>query len=1798
MLSGDARQGHFIDNPAAEIPGAVPPGIVSAVRWHGGAVYAKTGSWLLSFNDMLGEELAKTTALAVAAKLGVRVDSVLSVGRGRYAEINTKDRVTEAAVDRVMRELPVLIGASPNRVYAPTAIPNDQYFDRQFWLQNTGQFGGLVGADIHAVAAWNTTTGSLANIVAVIDTGVQMDHPDLAGNIWHNPGEVPGNGLDDDNNGFVDDVNGWDFGELDNNPSDFQGHGTSCAGMIGAVGNNGIGVAGVNWAVSILPMKIANEFGGLEIAAIVSSHDYLTMMIGRSHNIVASNNSYGGYAPDFYVDTPTGFDPERDAIAAFIGTGATFVAAAGNGGNDGIGDDADLPTTNFPSSYNLPGIISVAATDNTDTITGFSNYGAQRVDIAAPGNGTLTASIGSNYSFFGGTSAASPVIAGTVALLKTFKPNASAVEIRQTLIDSADPLSSLQGKVVSGGRVNIERALRLIGLEGPVVRAVNPGPVTGQTDVNTGQVVRSASVTFNKAINSALLSTSHVTLIGDGNDNLFGTSDDRVITVSTVAAAPLDPKTVVVTLNLTNQSGQRLPLDRYRLTLAAAGFKDQDGNFLNGNSSAGTNEAYDFNVVSANAENEPNETLLTSTLVQFNASGQANFTGATVGNGLFATLDVDLYRVDLPRGGQLTAEIVAKRLTSGSTLDSVLRLFNALGQQIAVNDQFYGQDSFIDLFVTTGGTYYIGVSGFGNDRYNNTIAGSGAAQSRGAYTLKIGAVLVGDDRVEEVTDLPAPIRIPATGTQGSITSTLEIADSRQILDVNVTLDISHDFDGDLVVSLRSPAGTNVTLINRRGGAGKNFTETFMDDEAALAIAAGSAPFVGGFRPDSALSLFDGQSALGTWTLTVNDASALNSGQLNGWGLDVTLSNNIFGPYESNDTLVTAKVLSEIGAEAGGTARREAFIGDGGFGLLDRDAFKVSLSAGATLNALAVATTPAGALPGVLPALNTVLRIFDAAGEEVTNSAPAASKDSRIDGLVIRDGGVYYIVVTEGANTAYNPFIVTSGVAAVTTGTYTLSIVVSAGVSDRPLALDGNTLDVGFNPGGTFFSNAGVAPGTATGEVGLRWNGIEFLFDDQAAAATPKALFGGSVNGSNFVNQNTPASGVQLPLAVTDESDSFNRRVVGTGQFGNLRVQRTLSYGINDSFVAIDVFLTNLGASPLSQVSWMEAFNPEQGLNTPANTSNTALDIGIGSDATKPFVRGSVVTNANPQGLTIALAAPASDTRAHANIVSKFQNLRDSAQLLALTANDPNGAGSDDLMSLAYDLGTFDGAGGANASAHLRYFIFFGASPTAVTDLYATLNAGTGAGHLAADSATPVNEVLSNSQQAAQLPYRVYYPEGYANGDTFTFVPILNTSDQSNHVQVIARYETGERDQVIADLVIPAASRSGITITTPDLYAAGTLLVRKDTPYALEIRAQAPVAATFSHYDQFILAGGRAAIGEAFTTRVGTDWTFGQIKKDTAGGSTSDFLLFMNTTDQVIKIDSTFYPLAGSGLAPVTITQEVQPFRRSGLNLNNVPELAVGEYGVRVTADANIVACLSHYDRDNRAAAGFAGVPNAGSTGGTIPNGLLGIGSEQEILGVLNPNGSAATVQLSFLLSNGTTYRSVLTVNPHSHELLDVSTLPQFPIGQPYSVLYTSDVPVSVSEQSRSFGEGLGTTLSDRGFTLWGFGEGFRPPGDGSSVTETLQLFNPNSTDVLVEITIRFDNNLGQETFRQVVPARKSTVTNIHNFVTGSRVNVLAFYGLTVKAADPIVASMIHFDSFFPGAFTTLGTPLGISAPIV
>jgi len=266
---------------------------------------------------------------------------------------------------------PDVVYAEPNYIrYLNATTPNDPLFSRLWGLNNNGQsvYGtsGTAGADVDGPEAWDVTQGSNTVIIAVIDTGVDYNHPDLAGNIWSNPGEVAGNSLDDDHNGYVDDIRGWDFVDNDNEPMDVYGHGTHVSGTTAAVGNNSIGVAGVCWQAKIMPLRVFDAFGGSATSArIIAAVGYA---VNRGAKVI--NASFGG--PDYS-------QAEYDALSSANSAGVLFVAAAGN-------ETANNDTTPFyPAGYNLPNIISVAATDQNDDLTYFSNYGATSVHVAAPG---------------------------------------------------------------------------------------------------------------------------------------------------------------------------------------------------------------------------------------------------------------------------------------------------------------------------------------------------------------------------------------------------------------------------------------------------------------------------------------------------------------------------------------------------------------------------------------------------------------------------------------------------------------------------------------------------------------------------------------------------------------------------------------------------------------------------------------------------------------------------------------------------------------------------------------------------------------------------------------------------------------------------------------------------------------------------------------------------------------------------------------------------------------------------------------------------------------------------------------------------------------------------------------------------------------------------------------------------------------------------------------------------------------------------------------------------------------------
>lgn len=316
----------------------------------------------------------------------------------------------------------------PDRVVQFMVTPNDTQFANQ-WALNT----------IHASDAWDTTSTSAAVTVAVIDTGIDKAHEDLSANVWTNTDEIATNGIDDDSNGYIDDINGYDFANNDANPHDDHGHGTHVAGIIGAVGNNGVGVVGVTWQVKLMPIKFLDSSGSGFISDAVLAIDY-----ARTNGADILSNSWGG----------SGFSQSLyDAIARTQAAGELFVAAAGNSGAD-----ADSSPV-YPAAYDVDNIVSVANTTSSDVLNASSTYGAISVDITAPGTSIISTQLGGGYVSMTGTSMAAPFVSGALALLKNQHPTWTYTQMITQLLDTADVLPALSGKVRSGARLNLVQAV-------------------------------------------------------------------------------------------------------------------------------------------------------------------------------------------------------------------------------------------------------------------------------------------------------------------------------------------------------------------------------------------------------------------------------------------------------------------------------------------------------------------------------------------------------------------------------------------------------------------------------------------------------------------------------------------------------------------------------------------------------------------------------------------------------------------------------------------------------------------------------------------------------------------------------------------------------------------------------------------------------------------------------------------------------------------------------------------------------------------------------------------------------------------------------------------------------------------------------------------------------------------------------------------------------------------------------------------------------------------------------------------
>jgi subtilisin family serine protease len=390
--------------------------------------------------------------------------------------------VEEAAVQ--MARDPRVEFAEPNYLLYPATLPNDSLFNQQWALYNAASFvEGKPRADIDAPRAWDITTGSDNLVVAVIDVGVDLSHPDLAANAWVNPREIPGNGVDDDGNGYVDDVNGWNYVKNRSTPyddPDADWHGTHVSGTIGAVGNNQIGVSGIAWHVKLMAFKFIGAASG-STADAVKAINYVIDQKRRGTNVRVINASWGG---------PSGPASLKSAIQDAGNAGILFVCAAGNGDNYGSGIDMDA-TPNYPAAWSaeVSTMMAVAAVDSADSLTDYSNYGKNTVQVAAPGSYTLSTTPNGGYGFGLGTSMACPHVSGVAALLFAHEPSLSPAQARRRMVETADPLPSLIGRVSSNGRVNAYNALTNTGQHAPAQ------PVIGSVYANK-KVVTVAGIGF------------------------------------------------------------------------------------------------------------------------------------------------------------------------------------------------------------------------------------------------------------------------------------------------------------------------------------------------------------------------------------------------------------------------------------------------------------------------------------------------------------------------------------------------------------------------------------------------------------------------------------------------------------------------------------------------------------------------------------------------------------------------------------------------------------------------------------------------------------------------------------------------------------------------------------------------------------------------------------------------------------------------------------------------------------------------------------------------------------------------------------------------------------------------------------------------------------------------------------------------------------------------------------------------------------------------------------------------------
>ena len=494
--------------------------VLAALAWNGQA-------WAQQRQE--GEVLVKIRADASPAeKAQVDVDAdadldheVAAVEGGVIHRVHSRSRGTDQLLKDVGRSRAVLY-VEPNFIVHAVIIPNDPSFGQLWGLRNTGQVvqgtAGTPGADIKAEPAWTVTTGTSSVVVGVVDTGIDYTHPDLAANVWGNPGGI---------GGCAAGTHGFNAITKTCDPLDDNNHGSHVSGTIGAVGNNGVGVVGVNWTTSIMGLKFLNSAGSGTTADAISAIDFAVNAKIAGVNVRVLSNSWGG----------GGFSQALlDEINKANANDILFVAAAGNNGSNN-----DI-TPFYPADYNAPNVVAVAATDSNDNLASFSNFGPTTVHLGAPGVNILSTTRNNTYSYFSGTSMATPHVSGAAALFLS-QASLTVAALKAKVLASVDPIPALIGITVTGGRLNVCKGITGCGAPPPPATpdfslSISPASVTvprgGGTAIYTVTITRTGGFA-----DPVLLSVSGLPAGASGSfspNPAVGSSSTLTVTVAATTA--------------------------------------------------------------------------------------------------------------------------------------------------------------------------------------------------------------------------------------------------------------------------------------------------------------------------------------------------------------------------------------------------------------------------------------------------------------------------------------------------------------------------------------------------------------------------------------------------------------------------------------------------------------------------------------------------------------------------------------------------------------------------------------------------------------------------------------------------------------------------------------------------------------------------------------------------------------------------------------------------------------------------------------------------------------------------------------------------------------------------------------------------------------------------------------------------------------------------------------------------------------------------------------------------------------